>query len=73
VRQEFKNNKTTIKIELLRGQQLYSFSNNLIMYFLHLHFKCYPKSPPEPPPHPFPSPTILKNVEFSPNSTPLMG
>jgi hypothetical protein len=20
-----------------------------IMYFLHLHFKCYPKSPPDPP------------------------
>jgi hypothetical protein len=25
----------------------------LIRYFLHLHFKCYPQSPPDPlPPHP---------------------
>jgi hypothetical protein len=23
----------------------------LIRYFLHLHFKCYPKSPPYPSPH----------------------
>jgi hypothetical protein len=28
----------------------------LIRYFLHLHFKCYPKSPPDPPP-PTPLPT----------------
>jgi hypothetical protein len=28
----------------------------LIRYFLHLHFKCYPKSPPDPP-HPIPLPT----------------
>jgi hypothetical protein len=29
-----------------------------IRYFLHLHFKCYPKSPPYPPPSPalFPNP-----------------
>jgi hypothetical protein len=27
------------------------FKNFLIRYFLHLHFKCYPKSPPDPPPH----------------------
>jgi hypothetical protein len=25
------------------------FYNFLIRYFLHLHFKCYPKSPPDPP------------------------
>jgi hypothetical protein len=27
----------------------------LIRYFLHLHFKCYPKSPPDPPPTPLPT------------------
>ena len=29
----------------------------LIRYFLHLHFQCYPKSPPCPPPPPQPPPT----------------
>jgi hypothetical protein len=29
----------------------------LIRYFLHLHFQCYPKSPPYPPP-PLPFPLI---------------
>jgi hypothetical protein len=28
----------------------------LIRYFLHLHFQCYPKSPPLPHPPPFPYP-----------------
>jgi hypothetical protein len=29
-----------------------------IRYFLHLHFKCFPKSPPDtPPPPPTPLPT----------------
>jgi hypothetical protein len=28
------------------------FSFFLIKYFLHLHFKCYPKSPPYPDPPP---------------------
>ncbi|EDL00036.1 mCG146956 [Mus musculus] len=26
----------------------------LIRYFPHLHFQCYPKSPPYPPPTPLP-------------------
>ena len=26
----------------------------LIRYFPHLHFQCYPKSPPYPPTHPYP-------------------
>jgi hypothetical protein len=26
-----------------------SFFKILIRYFLHLHFQCYPKSPPDPP------------------------
>ena len=34
------------------------FFNTFIRYFPHLHFQCYPKSPPYPPPHsptyPFP-------------------
>jgi hypothetical protein len=29
----------------------------IIRYFLHLHFQCYPKSPPCPPPPPIPLPT----------------
>jgi hypothetical protein len=29
----------------------------LIRYFPHLHFQCYPKSPPYPPPPPTPLPT----------------
>ena len=35
---------------------LYS-DRSVIRYFLHLHFKCYPKSPPDPPP-PLPYPPI---------------
>jgi hypothetical protein len=32
----------------------------LIRYFLHLHFQCYPKSPPLPsPPTPIPPPLTL--------------
>jgi hypothetical protein len=27
----------------------------LIRYFPHLHFQCYPKSPPYPPPTPLPT------------------
>jgi hypothetical protein len=46
--------------------------NFLIRYFLHLHFKCYPKSPPDPPP-PYPStPTfwhwhspVLRDIKFA--------
>jgi hypothetical protein len=41
--------------ETILGQNfflfLYECSFFLIRYFLHLHFKCYPKSPPYPPPH----------------------
>ena len=33
------------------------FSHIFIRYFLHLHFKCYPKSPLHPPPNPAPLPT----------------
>jgi hypothetical protein len=33
------------------------FSHIFIRYFLHLHFKCYPKSPLHPPPCPSPLPT----------------
>jgi hypothetical protein len=43
------------EIQLL-GQLIYFF----IRYFLHLHFKCYPKSPlyhPPPTPCPAPQPT----------------
>jgi hypothetical protein len=41
----------------------------LIRYFLHLHFQCYPKSPPYPPPPlPYPStPTsspVLRHIKF---------
>jgi hypothetical protein len=37
------------------------FSNlkkNFIRYFLHLHFKCYPKKPLDPPPALLPYPPI---------------
>jgi hypothetical protein len=46
----------------------------LIRYFLHLHFKCYPKSPPDPPPQlPYPpTPTswpwrspVLRHIKFA--------
>jgi hypothetical protein len=51
----------------------YFFSFFLIRYFLHLHFQCYPKSPPYPPPHPpTHSPTswpwrspVLGHIKFS--------
>jgi hypothetical protein len=33
------NNKNDVDIELI------SFLNFFIRYFLHLHFKCYPRSP----------------------------
>jgi hypothetical protein len=28
------------------------YFNIFIRYFPHLHYQCYPKSPPYPPPHP---------------------
>ena len=31
------------------------FKNNFIRYFPHLHFQCYPKSPPQLPPTPLPT------------------
>jgi hypothetical protein len=45
----------------------------LIRYFLHLHFKCYPKSPPDPHPLPYPpTPTswpwrspVLGHIKFA--------
>jgi hypothetical protein len=50
------------------------FYNFLIRYFLHLHFQCYPKSPPYPPP-PSPYPTtptswpwrspVLRHIKFA--------
>jgi hypothetical protein len=51
-----------------------SHSFFLIRYFLHLHFQCYPKSPPYPPPPlPFPpTPTswpwhspVLRHIKFA--------
>jgi hypothetical protein len=39
----------------------------LIMYFLHLHFQCYPKSPPIPPTPtswPWRSP-VLRHIKFA--------
>jgi hypothetical protein len=46
-----------------------------IRYFLHLHFKCYPKSPPDPPtPLPYPpTPTSFKkNEDQSVDTLPLL-
>jgi hypothetical protein len=46
----------------------------LIRYFLHLHFQCYPKSPPCPPSHFPPPPTpsswpwhspVLRHIKFA--------
>jgi hypothetical protein len=45
----------------------------LIRYFLHLHFQCYPKSPPYTPPLPYPpTPTswpwhspVLGHIKFA--------
>jgi hypothetical protein len=47
----------------------------LIRYFLHLHFRCYPKSPPYPPPPPLPYPPtptswpwhspVLRHIKFA--------
>jgi hypothetical protein len=52
---------------------LYIFNLFLIRYFLHLHFKCYPKSLPDPPPLPYPpTPTswpwhspALRHIKFA--------
>jgi hypothetical protein len=44
------------------------FLNIFIRYFPHLHFQCYPKSPPYPPPLPYPpTPT------FWPWHSPVLG
>ena len=50
----------------------FSFFLFLIRYFLHLHFQCYPKSPPCPPPSSPPTPTswpwcspVLRHIKFS--------
>jgi hypothetical protein len=44
--------------EELRVLFFFFFFNIFIRYFPHLHFQCYPKSPPYPSPHspthPFP-------------------
>jgi hypothetical protein len=50
------------------------FSQFFIRYFLHLHFKCYPKSPLYPLPCPAPLPThshflalvnpVLRHIKF---------
>jgi hypothetical protein len=55
-------------------QWLYFCKNIFIRYFLHLHFKCYPKSPPYPR-HPFlypPTPNswpwcspVLRHIKFA--------
>jgi hypothetical protein len=46
------------KEKSLIGFNMPSFLKFFNVYFLHLHFKCYPKSPPYPPPysptHPLP-------------------
>jgi hypothetical protein len=46
-----------------------SFLNIFIRYFPHLHFQCYPKSPPYPPP-PLPYPPT---PPFWPWRSPLLG
>jgi hypothetical protein len=37
-----------------KKNSLTSFFYIFIRYFPHLHFQCYPKSPPYPPPLPYP-------------------
>jgi hypothetical protein len=72
------------KISLLRYKAFHIFNVKffcivlffkifLIRYFPHLHFQCYPKSPPSPPPIPYPpTPTswlwcspILRHIKFA--------
>jgi hypothetical protein len=36
----------------------------LIRYFLYLHFKCFPKSPPYPPPTPLPTHSLFLALAF---------
>jgi hypothetical protein len=35
-----------------------------IRYFIHLHFKCYPKSPPDTPPTPLPTHSYFLPLAF---------
>jgi hypothetical protein len=49
-----------LKLLWLWGIRIFQIGNiflNLILirYFLHLHFQCYPQSPPYPPPTPLPT------------------
>jgi hypothetical protein len=52
---------------------VFCFSNFFIRYFLHLHFQCYPKSPPLAPPLLYPpTPTswpwrspVLRHIKFA--------
>jgi hypothetical protein len=43
-----------------------SFFLILIRYFLHLHFQCYPKSPPTPLPTSWPQHSpVLRHIKFA--------
>jgi hypothetical protein len=44
---------------------MYISEKIFIIYFLHLHFKCYPKKSPMPSPHPAPLPTHFDFMALS--------
>jgi hypothetical protein len=51
---EAKAVNVTHPVRGLRGSYWFFSFFFIIRYFPHLHFQCYPKSPPYPPPIPYP-------------------
>ena len=50
------------------GHIFFNFYDFMIRYFLHLHFQCYPKSPPTRPPTPTSWPwrsLVLRHIKFA--------